>query len=190
MFAISHVVFHSFRPERGGIIHPTRRVIVSAQDLDQYIVLEPIPSPYGSDLISIENLANDYVPPANPPLINPLGSELLWLNPDGFTPTYNFVPLSVVYPMAEFETSLPSPSTVSAAMSSFPPLSGAIPTPPSTSPTSSWGIPFVSSITLMNFPHVSMTTPSSMPTMGVNHSQPMCSGFISPSLNPLFLPLS
>jgi len=102
-------------------------VPIGAQDLYQHIVLESIPGPFGTDLISIETLANDSTAPANPPFTDPLGPELLRLDPDGSTLAYTFVPLSVIYPMEEYETSLPFASAVSTAMSSLPPLSVAIP---------------------------------------------------------------
>ena len=45
--------------EQGGLVTPARRVSVSAQDLDQHIVLESIPGPLDSDMISIETLVDD-----------------------------------------------------------------------------------------------------------------------------------
>lgn len=110
---------------------------ISTQDLDQHTVLDSIPCTSSSDLISIKTLVDDYVSSHNPHLTNPLGPKFLQLKLDGSTPSYTFLPLSVVFPMEKFETCLPSPSIVSAAMSSFSPLSGAIPTPSSTSLTSS-----------------------------------------------------
>lgn len=89
-------------------------------------------TPLDSDLIYIKNLANDSDTPTNPPLTDPLGMELLQLNLDGSTPTYTHIPLCVLYPMVESETSLPSALEVLATMKSLPPLSVAILTPLST----------------------------------------------------------
>lgn len=100
-------------------------MLVGAQDLNQHIVLKSTPGPFGSDFISIETLENDSVSPANPPLTDPLGPELLQLNLDGSTPTFNFLPLLVVCPIMESKTSLPLQSVVQTIMSSLSPLSGA-----------------------------------------------------------------
>ena len=58
-------------------------------------------------MISIETLGDDFDAPSNPPLTDPLGPDLLRLNLDGYTLVYTYVHFSVIYPMAEFEKSLP-----------------------------------------------------------------------------------
>jgi len=128
---------HGLPLERGGLIIPAWIIPVGAQDLDQHIVLESIPGPSYSDMISIETLADESNAPTNPPLTDPLGPELLQLIPQGSTPVYTYVPLSMIYPMEESETSLPYTSAISVTMSSLPPLIMTIPTPPSTPLTSS-----------------------------------------------------
>lgn len=50
---------------------------IGNQDPDSPIVLESIPSPSSSDMISIETLEDDSIAPANPPFTDLLGLELL-----------------------------------------------------------------------------------------------------------------
>lgn len=63
-------------------------MLVGAQDPDQAIVVDFIPGPLGSDLVSIETLEDYFVSPVNPPLTNLVGPELLQLNPDVLTHAY------------------------------------------------------------------------------------------------------
>lgn len=64
-------------PERGGLVTPTQRVPIGYQDLDHHIIMDSIPGPSCTDLVSIKILADDSDAPANPHLTDPLGPDLL-----------------------------------------------------------------------------------------------------------------
>lgn len=66
---------------------------VSAQNPDQPIVVESIPSHSGSDLVSIKALEDESTSPTNPPLTSALGLEVFWPHPNYYTPTYTHIPL-------------------------------------------------------------------------------------------------
>lgn len=90
---------------------------IGAQERDQTIFMESIPGPSHSNLISIETLKNGSVHYSNQTLTNPLGPTLLWMNLNGSTPTFNYLSLSILYPMVYFESStLPYTSAMSLAL--------------------------------------------------------------------------
>lgn len=63
---------YSFPLEQGGILSLARIDPVTTQDLDKNIIMDSIPSPPCSDLVSIETLVNNYGSLVNPPLTDPL----------------------------------------------------------------------------------------------------------------------
>ena len=69
-FLIANIV--SFPLEQGGILSLARIDPVTTQDLDKNIIMDSIPSPPCSDLVSIETLVNNYGSLVNPPLTDPL----------------------------------------------------------------------------------------------------------------------
>lgn len=97
-------MYSLFSTKWGGLITLTWKVPVGIHDLDQHIVLESIIGPYSSDLISIDTFVDDSTTTTNPHLNDPLELELSWLNLDGSTPYYTFVPFSGFYLMAEPKT--------------------------------------------------------------------------------------
>ena len=63
---------YSFPIEQGGILSLARIDPVTTKDLDKNIIMDSIPSPPCSDLVSIETLVNNYGSLVNPPLTDPL----------------------------------------------------------------------------------------------------------------------
>ena len=77
--------------------------------------MEYILGPPSSDLIFIKTLMDNSISLINPTLVDPLGKNILQLNPNSSTPAYVYNPFHSLL-MEEVNSPLPSASIVSAGM--------------------------------------------------------------------------